>query len=81
METEIRTDLALEEKERFEGTDVEVSGVSLEKRKSLAGTFQVTMVKILDEDSKFYEDADEAWRKCYEKAPRNLCNTGKLFYR
>lgn len=49
METEIRTDLALEEKERFEGTDVEVSGVSLEKRKSLAGTFQVTMVKILDE--------------------------------
>lgn len=50
MDSEIRTDLALEEKERFEGTDVEVKGVSLEEKSSPAGTFQITMVKILNQD-------------------------------
>ena len=36
MDAEIRTDLALEEKERYEGTDVEVKGVSLEETMSPA---------------------------------------------
>lgn len=49
MDSEIRTDLALEEKERFEGTDVEVKGVSLEEKQSPAGIFKITMVKILNE--------------------------------
>lgn len=50
MDAEIRTDLALEEKERYEGTDVEVKGVSLEETMSPAGLFPVTMVKILNEE-------------------------------
>ena len=50
MDAEIRTDLALEEKERYEGTDVEVKGVSLEETMSPAGLFPVTMVKILNKE-------------------------------
>lgn len=50
MESEIRTDLALEEKERFEGTQAEVKGVLLEEKNSPAGIFQITIVKILNED-------------------------------
>ena len=49
MDSEIRTDLALEEKERFEGTDVEVEGVSFEERQSPSGIIKITIVKILNE--------------------------------
>lgn len=49
MDSEIRTDLALEEKERFEGTDVEVEGVSLEEKQSPTRIFKITMVKIFNE--------------------------------
>ncbi len=49
MDSEIRTDLALEEKERFEGTDVEVEGVSLEEKQSPSGIIKITIVKILNE--------------------------------
>ena len=37
MDSEIRTDLALEEKERFEGTDVEVEGVSFRSEERRVG--------------------------------------------
>lgn len=45
----IHTDLALEEQERFKGTQVEISGVELEKHKSKSGIVQITTVRILNE--------------------------------
>ena len=49
MDDVVRTDLALEEKERFEGTDVEVRGVALEEKNSRSGYFKITRVRILNE--------------------------------
>lgn len=46
----IRTDLALEEKERFESDDVEVSGVSLEEEYDREREIRVTRVKIETEN-------------------------------
>jgi spore protease len=46
----IRTDLALEEKERFESDDVEVSGVSLEEEYDQEREIRVTRVKIETEN-------------------------------
>lgn len=50
MSIEIRTDLALEEKERFAGSDVEIPGVALEKHQSEKGIYEITTVKILNEE-------------------------------
>lgn len=44
----IRTDLAVEAKERYEGTDTEVSGVMLEEKSVLGGSINITRVKILN---------------------------------
>ncbi len=46
----IRTDLALEEKERFESDDVEVSGVSLEEEYDQEREIRVTRVRIETEN-------------------------------
>ncbi len=45
----IRTDLAVEAREQFEGTHTEVSGVMLEEKSILGGTINVTRVKILNQ--------------------------------
>lgn len=45
---ELRTDLALEEKERFQ-RDVEIKGVSLEKEKSRSGALDIVRVSIFTE--------------------------------
>lgn len=50
MHTEIRTDLALEEKERFAGTDVEIPGVELEKHRSEGGIYEITTVRIVNDE-------------------------------
>ena len=42
----VRTDLALEEKERFESDDVEISGVVLEEHYDEQKEIRITMVKI-----------------------------------
>ena len=49
MNTEIRTDLALEEQERFAGTKREISGVVLEKKTGYGGRFGVSKVVIKNE--------------------------------
>lgn len=49
MEFEIRTDLALEAKESFEGTGVEVSGVVLEEDYDEKSDIKVTRVEIINE--------------------------------
>ena len=46
----IHTDLALEDKERFESDNVEVSGVSVEEVYNDEKDIQVTTVKILTEN-------------------------------
>lgn len=46
---EFRTDLALEEKERFE-KDVEIHGVSLEKREGRSGILRIVKVQIFTEE-------------------------------
>ena len=45
----VRTDLALEARESFEGTEVEISGVVLEEYYSEDGQIKVTKVEIKDE--------------------------------
>ncbi len=47
---EIRTDLALEEKERFAGNDVEIPGVELEKVQHKDGMYQVSTVRIVNQE-------------------------------
>lgn len=44
----VRTDLAVEAKERYEGTDTEVSGVVLEEKSISGGAINITRVKILN---------------------------------
>lgn len=46
MNIEVRTDLALETRESFEGTNTEVKGVVLEEERSLNGAVKVTKVII-----------------------------------
>ena len=46
----IHTDLALEDKERFESDNVEVSGVSVDEVYNSEKDIQVTTVKILTEN-------------------------------
>lgn len=46
MEIQIRTDLALETRESFEGTDVEIKGVVLEEEKCCEDSIKVTRVMI-----------------------------------
>ena len=50
MDFQIRTDLALETRESFEGTDVEVRGVVLEEEKCFDDSIKVTRVIIKDEN-------------------------------
>ena len=49
MQFEVRTDLALEEKESFPGDGGEVKGVSLREWSDAASDMKITEVKILDE--------------------------------
>ena len=46
---EVRTDLAVEEQERFPGDGGEISGVSLRKWRECHSDIRMTEVKILDE--------------------------------
>ena len=46
---EVRTDLALEEKERFQGDGGEIKGVSLREWQDQKNQLKVTEVKILDD--------------------------------
>ena len=47
-EFEVRTDLAVEEQERFPGDGGEISGVSLRKWRESHSDIRMTEVKILD---------------------------------
>ena len=48
-EFDIRTDLALEEKESFEGNGGELPGVVLKEKKTEGGSVKLTEVRILNE--------------------------------
>ena len=50
----VRTDLALEEKERFESDHVEISGVVLEEDYDEASELRVTRVEIKTENPRMF---------------------------
>ncbi len=54
---DIRTDLAVEEQERFKGTNIEVKGVSLEEFTEDEGNISISVVEILN------EQGEEAMKK------------------